>query len=196
MDTLKLVANDTANPACSIFVLDGAGPNPVQDYVESYRSFLSKTADAILGLARTLVNAEAELEPAQFSAFCKEVGLEIHGSTYKKLKKIGESEIRFLVFKEQLPPTWTTLYSLAKLDAGSFDRVSSHLTPFITAKQINDILRPAAPVSKKRDTRVDIDLSMMDDDTAASIMSALQALKVQFNFKMRISSPIDFKKAA
>ncbi len=112
----------------------------VASFVDRYRGFLRTTAESILGLAHTLIEAEANLDAVEFSMFLDEVGVQKDGSTYRKLKSIGENVARLNPLVDRLPNTWTTIYKLSRMDVNVFARVSQSLTPFITAKQIDGLI--------------------------------------------------------
>src|SRR5262249_19244838 len=89
-----------------------ASPQYVQ-FVTRWQMFAQKTAENALGLGKTLVEAQAALSEEEFERFCKEIGLDQKGATFRKLKKIGEALPRFEPFVQKLPAAWTTLYPLA-----------------------------------------------------------------------------------
>src|ERR1019366_4614715 len=108
----------------------------------------------IIGLAMTLVEAEEKLSTAEFKIFCELVGIPKGGPIYKKFTKIGEAATRFKPYMEKLPANWTTLYKLASLPPDKFDRVAQSLTPFITAREIDENIeldRGFGRVAEKRE---------------------------------------------
>ena len=126
----------------------------VARYVDRYRGFARQTADGIIGLAMTLVEAEEKLSTAEFKIFCELVGIPKGGPIYKKFTKIGEAATRFKPYMEKLPANWTTLYKLASLPPDKFDHVAQSLTPFITAREIDEKIeldRGFGRVAEKRE---------------------------------------------
>lgn len=126
----------------------------VAHYVDRYRGFARQTAAGIIGLAMTLVEAEEKLSTAEFKIFCELVGIPKGGPIYKKFRKIGEAATRFQPYMEKLPANWTTLYKLASLPPDKFDHVAQSLTPFITAREIDEKIeldRGFGRVWEKRD---------------------------------------------
>jgi hypothetical protein len=107
------------------------------DLVQRYYSFAKKSAENIIKLAETLVEAKDKLSDTELQKFCNDVGLQYEGSTYKKLMKIGAEASRFEPFVERMPNNWTTLYKLAKLDKGAFDLVANdnRFTTTMTASE-------------------------------------------------------------
>ena len=126
----------------------------VAHYVDRHRGFARQTAAGIIGLATTLVEAEEKLSPAEFKIFCELVGIPKGGPVYKKFTKIGEAGTRFEPHMEKLPSNWTTVYKLAALPPDKFDHVAQSLTPFITAREIDEKIeldRGFGRVAEKRE---------------------------------------------
>jgi hypothetical protein len=155
----------------------------IAKYVDRYNTFLAKTAESILGLAETLIEAETTLNGVDFAIFCDNAGIEKGGSTYTKLKKIGDTAARFKPFMTKLPNTWTTIYKLAKLDAASFDRIAAKLSPFITATEIDTFLGAEKGCGTKRSDLM-IDLDTLDLQQKSAFYSALQELKKKYGFSI------------
>lgn len=151
-------------------------------FVDRYQSFLRKTAESILGLADTLVQAEAELNAVDFSIFCDNVGLTKGSPTYSKLKAIGQKSDRFRPFIGCLPNTWTTIYKLSKLEAEQFARISGALTPFITSKEIDEKIGGDKTVRTPQTYDFKIALGIIDAKSKAEIYESLLELKNRFNF--------------
>jgi hypothetical protein len=161
----------------------------VSDYVGRYQCFLRKTAEAILGLAQTLSEAEECLDEVDFAIFLEEIDLEKGSPTYSKLKKIGEALSRFQPYVEKLPNTWTTLYALAKIDPTDFDRVSANLNPFITVKEIQGLLgKDSVVASKKSDFA--ISLNDLEADRKSELYNELKKLKERFGFNLATSQTL------
>lgn len=106
-----------------------------------YLSFAKKSAENVIKMAETLVDAEKLFEFARRD-FCTAVKLEHSGSKYRKLLKIGQEASRFEPFLDRLPNSWTTLYRLAVLDKDQFDRVVKDelFAPTMTAAEVNLVL--------------------------------------------------------
>jgi hypothetical protein len=161
----------------------------VLDYVSRYRGFIRKTAESILGLAQTLIEAESDLDEVEFAIFLDEINVERGSSTYSKLKKIGETLSRFSPFLEKLPNTWTTLYELSKMNPPEFDRVASKLNPFITVKEIQHLLGR----ENGRDSRkVDLSLTVgeLDPVQKSELYEEIKKLKDRFGFAFSTSQTL------
>jgi hypothetical protein len=90
--------------------------------VEDYRRYANKSAQNTIGMAETVAAAKQEFEKDDkgLNEFCDAVGLDAKGSTFRKLVAIGKKAERFKPLMHKLPPSWTTLYSLAKLSDDEF----------------------------------------------------------------------------
>jgi hypothetical protein len=123
------------------------------ELVKRYKELARKGARCILDLAATLREA-AEL-PGEIDAFCKEVGLDPKGSTYRKLIAISDRLARFEPLAERMPCAWTTIYQLAKLSDEAFERIarSDRFGPLMTARDVESIVQSVTPIAKvtKRD---------------------------------------------
>lgn len=153
-------------------------------FINRYQTFLRKTAESILGLAETLVEAEAELNAVDFLIFCENVGLTKSSPTYSKLKQIGENSSRFRPFVDRLPNTWTTIYKLAKLDNDQFVRISDYLSPFVTSKEIDEQMGVSRSAGPAQTYDFKIALGVLDGDSKAEVYEALLALKDRFKFSL------------
>lgn len=156
----------------------------VEAYVQRYNSFLRKTAEAVLGLAITLAEAKSKLNGVDFNIFCDEVGTPESSSTYKKLLKIADNAARFQPFVNRLPNTWTTIYKLATLPSEKFERVSANLTPFITAREINQIIGEEKEGRKTEHYDIKLSFEDMLPDQKAKIYEELDRLKAEYSFKV------------
>ena len=153
-------------------------------FIDRYQSFIRKTAESILGLAETLVQAEADLNAVDFLIFCENVGIAKPGSTYSKLKHIGDNIERFRPFLDRLPNTWTTIYKLSKLEADQFARVTDHLSPFITSKEIDDQMGVSRTTGAAQIFDFKIALGVLDGESKAEVYEALLALKARYKFSL------------
>lgn len=160
----------------------------VDMYVTRYKTFARKTAESIIGLATTLIEAEEELHKEDFIVFCDEVGIKMGDSTYSKLRKIGASASRFKPYIESLPNTWTTLYALAKLDPSAFQQIAADLNPFMTAKDVQQALGASKQSTSVRDT-VDLTISFGAIDVAKKreVYRFIVELEREFNFSVKVN---------
>jgi hypothetical protein len=132
----------------------------ITQYVVRYQTFLNKTAEAILALTETVYEASTVLKADEFEQFKKEVGL-TSAATVSKFVAIGRNVGRLKPYADQLPHSWTTLYSLAQLPQHRFDTVAPSLTTEMTAADVKRLLGFRNTKAKKED-RVDIKLYLFE----------------------------------
>ena len=158
-------------------------------YIAQYNSFARKTAESIIQLARTLIEAKNDLDPIEFETFTKKVNVDVNSSTYKKLMVIGNKASRFEPHLNKLPQSWTTIYRLAQIEPDQFEHLASNnvITPFMTAKTINDHVDSSKP-SKTPLTKHDanINVKKLDPSIKSEIYKMLHEMKNKFNFELDI----------
>jgi hypothetical protein len=122
----------------------------IELYVEMFNLWGRKSAEAVLGLARTLVEAENELSKGEFAIFCEEVGITKGSPSYKKLHVIGERVDRLLPVSQSLPDNWTTIYLLASLKQEDFEsiREAKLIKPTLKALEIKERI-PTPPRARR-----------------------------------------------
>jgi hypothetical protein len=172
---------------------DAQKQKEIKAFVREYKGYTKKSAEGILGLARTIMRVEAELGSLYRKAFYVEVGLDHDPSKLTKLKKIGENLTRFQPYLEDLPNSWTTLYELARLDEGDFRRVAESrlLHPLATMKEIEMALGRSAAKGKK-EFRVYVDLNLLGSRAQqAKFAQRLEELVVAFKIEMKAPSHED-----
>ena len=163
------------------------------DLVQRYYSFAKKSAENIIKLAETLVEAKDKLSDTELQKFCGDVGLQYEGSTYKKLMKIGAEASRFEPFVERMPNNWTTVYKLAKLEKGAFDRVANdnRFTPTMTASDVHTIVGGSSTAKNEHWRDLMIDLSGFDRVTMIAVCKKIKDLKQEFGFKFKVAGQIE-----
>lgn len=166
----------------------------VAEFVLRYKGFLKQTAESIVNLAIVINEAKTTLQESRFIYFCEEVGLNHKSSTVKKMIAIGERASRFTPIMERLPNTWTTIYKLAALSPDKFDLiVRDHkdvLSPFVTAKQINEITgvsRVVKTSSEKNANSATINFSTLNVTKKSELVDRLNQLKDEFGIELSIT---------
>ena len=160
--------------------------------VQRYRHFAKESAANIVKLAETLVIAKQNLAPVHFDEFCDEVGLHKDGSTYRKLMIIGENASRFEPFYDRLPNAWTTVYKLASIKQNEFDRVtkSEQFSPFMTAKDVTEVLGKT-PVNKKVSAAaITIDLHSLGATDQLAVYGELNKLCERYKFSLKLNEAL------
>jgi len=160
---------------------DSAQINKISIYVEKFVIFCSKNVDSILNLAHTIVDAECNLNNDEFSLFLQRIKLHDQKSTLSRMRTIGRNLSRFDTLRDRLPPSWTTIYKLAKMSAHEFDSIKEFVTPFATAKDIEQLIKD--PTSKAEQSfQITITLDFNDKSEILDFCHHIQMLSNQFNF--------------
>jgi hypothetical protein len=121
----------------------------VDDYVYRYHILRKKSFDSIIELAKLVVDAEIKLEH-RFETFLGLIELDRKSSTYRKYIAIAKAAPRLELYRDTLPPCWTTLYAIANLDLAVFEQIKSSFHPNLTAKQLAlaiDELKPPQQIA-------------------------------------------------
>jgi hypothetical protein len=162
----------------------------VQSYLDRYHTALRKTAQSVLEVAATVLEAKEQLSQPEFAAFLQQVGFDEKSSTYKKFIAIARKKELLEHYVDTLPTAWTTIYQLAKLDADQFEQVrnSGQLNPLMSANQISAIISGGAPGNNNR-AASDVFIATMDLDTAERIAlhSELSALCQRYGVTVRFA---------
>jgi len=121
----------------------------VETYVKQFNQFGRKTAENIIGMAETMYQAKRNLvsdkvknKYGRFNEFLAGIRYDPKSSTIRKLYQIGEMADMLKRHSDQLPNTWTTLYTLTQLGQATLERLISDqlVTASVTAKQAQGLL--------------------------------------------------------
>ena len=160
----------------------------VMHYVSLYRTFARNTAENIIRLGQTVMDASIKLTGSQLDQFLVHVGIDKNGSTYRKLRIIGEQADRFLNVLDHLPNNWTTVYALAKMDRSDFDRLVEvkALSPMSTMGMIKSSLEP----KKEKSNQLVLSISIPSEtpEHAFQLEQEVKALIEEFGGRMRWSN--------
>ena len=162
----------------------------VQSYLDRYHTALRKTAQSVLEVAATVLEAKEQLSQPEFAAFLQQVGFDEKSSTYKKFIAIARKKELLEHYVDTLPTAWTTIYQLAKLDADQFEQVrnSGQLNPLMSANQISAIISGGAPANNNHASS-DVFIATMDLDTPErlALHSELSALCQRYGVTVRFA---------
>jgi hypothetical protein len=187
----------TTNESNSLVpVPNGTEASIFDGLVNRYRGFARKSAEHIIKLGETLLEAKQTLSDQRLKDFCHEVRLEHDGSTFRKLLKIGEEASRFEPFVESMPVGWTTIYKLATLEKDKFDTVAHNdrFGPTMTERQVRAIVNGDGTSNNRPRRSLDdccIDLCGLDDATILEFREKLIALVDDFGVKCSFSARIN-----
>jgi hypothetical protein len=188
------MSNNETEIAKGTFNSDVPPPKRIFDQLlERFFSLARNRAENTIELAQTLYEADEYLGKYEIREFCKRVNLSHEGSTYRKMRKIGQEASRFKPFTEQLPSGWTTLYRLAKLSNDQFDRVTKHerFRPMMTAADVDDITGQPSKHSNDRKRDVTIDMTGLDNKAKLDVYHQIKDLEQKFGFHIKIAEEIE-----
>jgi hypothetical protein len=167
----------------------------VSEFVSQYRLCVQKTASAILELASVVKSAKDSLTNDEFKLFRQEIGAnEAKDSYIKKLLCIAKESSRFADMSENLPPSYTTLYSLSQLNDDVFLKVCEDkvISPRMTASALSAYL-------SKKPSVVDMQATLSFKNVPDSEKSLAYTLikdiceKFKVELKFNIDSPFSEK---
>ena len=144
----------------------------VGKYVAQFNTFGRKSAEGVIGMGQTVLEAKEKLEDEnEFRRFCNRIRFENGSSAIRKLIQIGKKADLLNRHLERLPSSWTTLYQMSQLteeqlEDGLARRLIDHTTSGERAKRMVAELRGLPPRQKPRppmppvqqsanDTRID-----------------------------------------
>lgn len=177
----------------TVAVPNGTIASKFDDLVERYRRFARKSAENIIKLAETLIEAKHALGDSEMTQFCEAVGLEQEGSTYRKLIKIGKESSRFEPFLDRTPSNWTTVYKLATLPPDQFEQVTKddRFGHTMTAAEIKLITSDTTNRNARMTPDFAISLNGLNDPTTQlEVARKLEELSEQYGCEYRFSSNI------
>jgi len=165
----------------------------VQGYLDRYHSALRKTAQSILEVASTVLEAKEQLTKTEFAQFLQQLGFDERSSTYKKFVAIARKKELLEHHVEHLPTAWTTIYQLAKLEPDQFEQVanSGQLSPLMSANQITTIIAGGTSSSSTR-TATDVFIAMQELDAAqrVALHDELAAICQRYGVAVRFASSL------
>lgn len=203
MNHITIIQTDTSHNNAIVPFGTHAVTNKLGDYVLKYKSIARKTAEHIIALASTLVEARQELNQAEFEGFCHEVGLVVQSATFRKLTKIGENSSRFVPYMHKIPNAWTTIYELAKLEPEKFDKVASSgvLSTFMSANELFAEIEPSKESKSKSKAKSQvavthssnslvISFEALSKEAAKDLHTELKALMSKFGIELNLDSSL------
>jgi hypothetical protein len=172
-------------------VQNGTELSLLDTLITRYMTFAKASAENFVRMAQTLIEAKSKLRILDFVDFCRRVGLEHDGSTYRKLLIIGRQASRFESVFDRMPANWTTVYKLATLEKDKFDRVTSdeRFSPMMTGSEVDLIVKGK---SGENSTRLSHDcfihLAGFETPKKREFCEKLEAFSKEYGFKYTISS--------
>ena len=165
-------------------------------YVDRYRHFAKQSAESIINLALTLIEAEEKLNKSDFSTFCAEVGIDGNGATYRKLKSIATNSARFAPVMDRLPNTWTTIYKLASLEADKFEDLVANgvISPFMTMSDVNkqlDVEKQNKSANDNREPDFTISMDNLDTEVKSAVYELIKELCTDFSLQLVMAKRLE-----
>jgi hypothetical protein len=159
--------------------------------VARYRGFLRVTAEGIIRIAQTLVEAKKSLPPPALSEFLKEI--DMRDSTFRRWVTIGEHAARFEPVLDRTPPAWTTMYPLAVLPDEVFERVKNdkRFKPEMSQKDLAAIVKgPSREDIDPLPRDVTLGLGHIDRAKKIEACSKLRDLVLEYGLRYEIGSQL------
>lgn len=113
-----------------------------EDLIERVNCLTKNTANNILEIGSVMVEAKDELQSDDYEDFLSATGYQQKSASIRKWLTIGNAYIKLKPIVHRLPPLWTTIYKIAKLDSNKLDLLeqSEVLNPAVTAREIDEFL--------------------------------------------------------
>lgn len=134
----------------------------VVPYVQQFNQFARKTAEAIIGMSETIYQAKTELGKKDstekkgklFKEFCQAIRYDAKSSAVRKLLQIGQMADMLKKHTDQLPNTWTTIYTLTQLGQETLERLISDQLDIstVSAKEAKGLLEQYGDKSENDST--------------------------------------------
>lgn len=124
-------------------IIDNENLSPkVLELVSNYKTGIGKTVEGILAMSKSVSEALKIKNQKEKNVFFNEVNLDRNSSMAKKLKVIGDKYDLFLQNQNSLPPAWTSLYQLTKLEEDNLLKLIEDevINPTITGTEINKLV--------------------------------------------------------
>lgn len=154
----------------------------VQEFVSKYHVCVQKSAESTLDLACLVNEAKNMLSKKDFVLFRTQIGADQSKDSYiKKLLGIAKSSVRLNALKDKLPPNYTTLYTLAKMDDDVFLKVvkADVISPRMTASTLSRF-NPKKSKPKTEKLQVTFNLNKLSEKEKCLAVSELRKIFEQF----------------
>lgn len=111
------------------------------EIAERFLSYQKKSAENIIEMSRVVIEAKNRSE-LEFEDFCLLIGYSSASSTIRKLESIGHKYEYLISRSDRLPPAWTVIYEISKLDEEQIEGYiqSNKITATTSGSAINELL--------------------------------------------------------
>lgn len=137
------------------------------ELIERMNSLSTNTAANILEIGALMLEAKQCLQKSDYDDFLQASHYMNKSACIRKWLRIGDAYIRLRTIAHRLPPQWTTIYKIAKLDPDKLGLLeqSKVLNPSVTAREIDEFLSAKNKHnSKKIKFILNFDLSVDADE--------------------------------
>jgi hypothetical protein len=162
----------------------------LKEYVSKYSALSTKSVESILDIGSLMLDAKTELL-CEYESFLSAIKYDNKSSSVRKWHVIGKSRTKLEMYKDRIPPMWSTIYALAELDASVLDELVTNdvLKSSMTAKELKSALIPK--LRDKKSYSIHIKFSEdVDPSDVQSVIKNLNDLKKTLSFEMTTSSDL------
>jgi hypothetical protein len=162
----------------------------LKEYVSKYSALSTKSVDSILDIGSLMLDAKTELQ-SEYESFLSAIKYDNKSSSVRKWHVIGKSRMKLEMYKDRIPPMWSTIYTLAELDASVLDELVTNgvLKSSMTAKELKSALTPR--LRDKKSYSIHIKFSEdVDPSDVQTVIENLNDLMQTLTFEMTKSSDL------
>lgn len=120
----------------------------IEQYATEFRIFSLQTSNAIIKMALVVYKAKSNLNGrGQFLKFCEAIKYQKNSSSLRKLEQIGKHAELLGRHADNLPNTWTSLYTLVQLGDEVLEILldENKIHSKMTGKEIRDLVAEYFP---------------------------------------------------
>jgi hypothetical protein len=162
----------------------------LKEYVSKYSALSTKSVESILDIGSLMLDAKTELL-SEYESFLSAIKYDNKSSSVRKWHVIGKSRTKLEMYKDRIPPMWSTIYALAELDASVLDEIVTNdvLKSSMTAKELKSALIPK--LRDKKSYSIHIKFSEdVDPSDVQTVIENLNDLKKTLTFEITTSSDL------
>jgi hypothetical protein len=163
----------------------------IKEYVSKFSSLSTKSVDSILDIGSLMLDAKTELQQTEYESFLSAIKYDNKSSSVRKWQVIGKSRTKLEMYKDRIPPMWSTIYALAELDPKVLEELVTNdvLKSSMTAKELKSALTPR--LREKKSYSIHIKFSEdVDSSDVQTVIETMTDLKKTLTFEMTISSDL------
>ena len=162
----------------------------LKEYVSKYSALSTKSVESILDIGSLMLDAKTELL-SEYETFLSAIKYDNKSSSVRKWHVIGKSRTKLEMYKDRIPPMWSTIYALAELDASVLDELVTNdvLKSSMTAKELKSALTPK--LRDKKSYSIHIKFSEdVDPSDVQTVIENMNDLMQTLTFEITTSSDL------